>query len=218
MILTVANLKGGTSKTTSAAHLAHALAERGLSVMVVDADPQCSITRWADMAEWTIPVRGMAHGRLHVDGTGVALEAAGYDAVVIDTPPSDRERGIVESAIRAATHVVVPVAPTAVEFERMSAVRSLIDDVRHLGAHAAPPVAAALLTRTVATSAAPEAYRTLLGKAGWRVLPGSVAHWQRYAQAWGQPIVEADQTAYGAAVRSLGLGVPARGGRRRVSA
>ncbi len=205
MIITVCNLKGGTSKTTSAAFLAHALAERGLRVLVVDADPQCSITRWAELAEWTIPVRGMAHGRLHVAGTGVDLEAAGHDAVVIDTPPSERERGIVESAIRAATHVLVPMAPTTVEFERMAAVRDLIEDVSHLGRHGAPPIAAALLTRTVASSAAPATYRELLTRAGWRVVPGSVAHWQRYAQAWGQPLVDVSSTAYGDAVRNLGL-------------
>lgn len=57
MILTVANLKGGTSKTTTAAYLAHALAELGQRVLVVDADPQGSISRWAEMGEWTIPVR-----------------------------------------------------------------------------------------------------------------------------------------------------------------
>lgn len=205
MIITVCNLKGGTSKTTSAAFLAHALAEQGLRVLVIDADPQCSISRWAELAEWAIPVRGMAHGRLHAPDTGVALEAAGHDAVVIDTPPSERERGIVESAIRSATHVLVPMAPTTVEFERMAAVRELIEDVSHLGRHAAPPIAAALLTRTVASSAAPATYRTLLQRAGWRVIPSSVAHWQRYAQAWGQPIVGADATAYGDTVRSLDL-------------
>ncbi len=205
MIITVCNLKGGTSKTTSAAFLAHALAERGLRVLVVDADPQCSITRWAELAEWSIPVRGMAHGRLHVPETGVALEAAGHDAVVIDTPPSERERGIVESAIRAATHVVVPVAPTTAEFERMGAVRELIEDVSHLGRHGAPPVAAALLTRTVASSSSPGIYRELLTRAGWAVMPGSVAHWQRFAQAWGQPVDDAAGTAYGDAVRFLGL-------------
>lgn len=205
MILTVCNLKGGTSKTTSAAFLAHALAERGQRVLVVDADPQCSITRWAELAEWDIPVRGMAHGRLHVPGTGVDLEAAGHDAVVIDTPPSERERGIVESAIRAATHVVVPVGATSVEYERMGAVRELIEDVSHLGRHAAPPIAVALLTRTVASSAAPAVYRRLLAEDGWRVMPGSVAHLQRYAQAWGGPVEGVTATAYGDTVRHLGV-------------
>lgn len=206
MILTVSNLKGGSSKTTTAAYLAHALAELDLRVLVVDADPQASITRWAEMAEWNIPVRGMASGRLHVPGVGVDLEAAGHDAVVIDTPPTEKERGIVESAIRAATHVVVPLAPTSAEYERMAAVRELIEDVSHLGRHGAQPVAAALLTRTVAGASSTGVYAEMLREDGWHVMRATVGRLERYAQSFGAPIERATNTAYGDALAEL-LGV-----------
>ena len=133
MILTVANLKGGTSKTTSAAFLAHALAERGRRVLVVDADPQASITRWAEMAEWRLPVVGKATGRLHVELEEIVGDR--FDAVVIDTPPTDKLRGIVESAIRAATTVLVPIGPTSAEYERTAMMppesKNLDDFSRH---------------------------------------------------------------------------------------
>lgn len=203
MILTVSNLKGGSSKTTTAAYLAHALAEQGRKVLVVDADPQGSISRWAELAEWTIPVRGMASGRLHVPGVGVDLEANGHDAVVIDTPPTDKERGIVESAIRAATHVVVPVAPTSAEIERMATVHELIEDVAHLGRHTAPPTAAALFTRTVPNASSTSVYGDLLRDAGWTVLRAHVARLERYGQAFGGPIENATATAYGDALAEL---------------
>lgn len=203
MILTVTNLKGGTSKSTSAAFLAHALAERGRRVLVVDADPQASITRWAEMAEWTIPVRGMATGRLHVPRVGVDMEASGHDVVVIDTPPTDQQRGIVESAIRAATHVLVPLAPTAAEVERMPVVKEMIDDLAHLGRHAAPPIAAAMFTRTHPQAIANTEYGDLLRDEGWHVLRAHAGQLQRYAQAFGGPVERASATAYGDALDEL---------------
>lgn len=203
MILTVSNLKGGSSKSTTAAYLAHALAEQGRKVLVVDADPQGSISRWAELAEWTIPVRGMPSGRLHVPGVGVELEADGHDVVVIDTPPTDKERGIVESAVRAATHVIVPVAPTSAEIERMPTVREMIEDVAHLGRHTAPPVAVALFTRTVPNASSTGVYGDLLRDAGWTVLRSHVARLERFAQAFGGPIERASTTAYGDALLEL---------------
>ncbi len=42
--ITLANQKGGCGKTTTAVSIASALADQGLSVCVVDADPQCNAT------------------------------------------------------------------------------------------------------------------------------------------------------------------------------
>ncbi|TCT36080.1 chromosome partitioning protein [Martelella mediterranea] len=43
-ILTVANFKGGSAKTTTALHLSHYLALSGLRILVVDLDPQASLS------------------------------------------------------------------------------------------------------------------------------------------------------------------------------
>lgn len=46
-ILTVFNNKGGVGKTTLTYHMAHALAECGKRVLMIDLDPQCNLTIYA---------------------------------------------------------------------------------------------------------------------------------------------------------------------------
>lgn len=43
-LLALYNHKGGVSKTTTSFNLAHALSDKGLRVLLVDADPQCNLT------------------------------------------------------------------------------------------------------------------------------------------------------------------------------
>src|SRR5262245_63699398 len=50
-IITVAQQKGGTGKTTVAAHLAVALLRRGKSVAILDVDPQGSLGQWFEARE-----------------------------------------------------------------------------------------------------------------------------------------------------------------------
>ncbi len=44
MVISVINNKGGTAKTTTTLNLAHALANKGKKVLVIDQDPQCNST------------------------------------------------------------------------------------------------------------------------------------------------------------------------------
>jgi chromosome partitioning protein len=132
-----------------------------------------------------------------------------FDVVVIDTPPLEDQRGIVMSALQAATDVLVPVAPTPIECERLPAVREAIEAASDLRPSGQPPRMAVLLTRTVAGAASTGVYRELLQEAGDRVLSVNVGRLERFAQAYGDPIVKASTTAYGDAVTELLNGVRA---------
>ena len=194
LVIAVVNLKGGSAKTTTAAFLAHALAESGLDVLVVDADPQGSTQRWSESASWEIPVIGMPVRTLHSQLPGIV---GGRDVVVIDTPPLDKEAGIVASALRAATRVVIPTAPTPIEVERLPAVRRALDDIGPLRPDGSPPPADVLLNRTVARAASTGVWRADLESDGWHVLKTEVGRLELFSQAYGDPITNATDSAYG---------------------
>jgi chromosome partitioning protein len=180
LVITVANLKGGTTKTTSSALLLHGLAARGYRVLGVDADPPASLLRWAELGGWELPVIGLPTKALHTRLPGLA---AGYDAVVIDTPPLDDQAGIVYSALRAADVTLVPVSPTMMELDRLSPILDAVEQVSPL--RTTPMVVRVLLTRTVSRANSTSAARTAISEVGVEVMTTEVGRLEAYAQAFG---------------------------------
>jgi len=203
IVVSVVNLKGGSAKTTTCAFIAHAFAEAGCSVLAVDADGENeSLAAWQAEADWDIPVVGMAVPNLHRQLPGVVGDR--YDVVVIDTPPMREHRRIVVSAMLMATHVLLPMAPTPMEYQRLLAVRALVAEVTELRPDGTPPALAVLLTRCPPRPAAsPGVFRELIASDGWHVLNAQVGRSERFAQAHGDKIKNAARTPYGDAVAEL---------------
>lgn len=118
LIITVAQQKGGSGKTTVAAHLAVAFATlAGKSVGVLDVDPQGSLGEWFERREATLGEEDVGLVFRTASGWGARREAKhlarDHDIVVVDTPPkSDLE---IRPAIEMADLVAVPVQPTPVD-------------------------------------------------------------------------------------------------------
>lgn len=205
--LAVVNLKGGTTKTTTAGFLCAAFHEAGLRVIGVDADGENeSLQGWATAGELPFNVMTLAVKDLHRQIPGI-VDPSRFDVVVIDTPPMEAQRGTVLSAARIASHVVVPVAPTPIEYDRLAKVRGLVDEVPDLRADGRAPVFAVLLTRVKAQAASSKVYRDLITGDGVTVLRAQVGNLERFAQAWGDPIKNATGSSYGdAALELLDLG------------
>jgi chromosome partitioning protein len=195
-IVAVVNPKGGSGKTTTTAYTLHALAEQGHRVLGVDADPQASLAKWAEQAHWRIPVDPRPDARLHRDLPGVV----GYDILIVDTPGTDHGLPIVASALQAATHVLIPLAPTPAEYERLHSLVQPIEDAVRVSGDVELGV---LFVRTIHGAMSTGHYRRVGYRDGWRVLRGSVPRMERYAQAFGQPVQQAAASGYGDAINEL---------------
>jgi chromosome partitioning protein len=106
IVITVAQQKGGTGKTTLAANLGAALAA-DRRVALLDIDPQRSLTRWNELRPKRVP------GLTFSDVSGWRLTAEldrlkkSHDVVLIDSPPQIETDA--RLAIRGADLVLVPV-------------------------------------------------------------------------------------------------------------
>ena len=127
-VITVAQQKGGSGKTTLAANLAVAFARAGLSVALLDTDPQGSLGRWF-MARRERGAAGTSAAGTSAAGPSVVIEFSTasawgvsyeceklrklYDIVIVDTPP--KVDADLRPALREADLVLVPVASSHVD-------------------------------------------------------------------------------------------------------
>ncbi len=122
-VITLASRKGGAGKSTLTAHLAAHAHRCGVRCMVVDADPQGSLTLWHSLrGDNGFVLRNAAQG---VDRLLAHAQIEGVEWVFIDTPPTMWV--VVGEAIRAATLVVIPARPSLFD---LSAVRETVATAR----------------------------------------------------------------------------------------
>lgn len=174
------NLKPGTGKTTSAVWLAHAFAEAGHSVLLVDADPAKSAVQWADLAGgFPFRIAALPYKDLH---QRIGQYARPDDVVVIDAPQIEDHAAIARSAVQAADEVVVPVAPTPIEVSRTAPMLAETGQAR----------VSVLLNRCIANANSTGAARESLTELGYDVLAYTVPRLELYAQSFGGPVPAGD--------------------------
>ncbi len=128
-IITVAQQKGGSGKTTVAVHLAVAAMLDGKTVALIDSDPQGSLGRWFMTR---LEAQNGEPGPLSLSTAsawGISYECgklkADHDFVIVDTPPKiDAD---LRPALRESDLVIVPVSASQVDLWATDSVIDLAD-------------------------------------------------------------------------------------------
>ena len=116
MRIAFAHTKGGVGKTTASIMLAAAVEKRGIPVVVYDADPQASASRWAEVAIARDDPLGFEVKRVNAQFLrNLSSDSAGWH--IIDTPPGSAAE--IQAAIDIADLVIVPTHPSPMDLDRV---------------------------------------------------------------------------------------------------
>lgn len=170
MLLAIVHTKGGVGKSTSALYLATAAQRRGLTVHLLDTDPQGTSLAWAaDATESGAPLpfpvtyaeaRDLAH-------------PPHADLVIVDTPPGHAK--VIDAAIDAADLIIVPTQPSPADIKRAW-------PTLEVTAHRPTAI---LLTRAVLNRRLLADVRAELEEEGVAVLATPILDREHVKQAWG---------------------------------
>ncbi|MDA9654559.1 ParA family protein [Candidatus Pelagibacter sp.] len=117
-VITIAQQKGGTGKTTLSVHLALAFIKyHNLKVAIIDTDPQGSLGKWFMIrTEKKVSNEGLTFKTASLWGAQYESKTlkTDHDIVIIDTPPKIESDA--RPSIEAADLVLIPMAASHVDF------------------------------------------------------------------------------------------------------
>ena len=124
-VITIAQQKGGSGKTTLAVNLAVAFSRMGYSVALLDTDPQGSLGRWFLARRDRMAEAGMELSTASAWGVSYECEKLRKvkDFVIVDTPP--KVDADLRPALREADLILVPVAASHVDLWAVEGVLDL---------------------------------------------------------------------------------------------
>ena len=126
-VITIAQQKGGTGKTTLAVHLAMAFIKyHSLKVAIIDTDPQGSLGKWFMIrSENKVSNENLTFKTASLWGAQYESKTLknDHDIVIIDTPP--KIEADARPSIEAADLVLIPMAASHVDFWATGAIAEI---------------------------------------------------------------------------------------------
>lgn len=173
----IAAQKGGAGKSTLAAHFS-VLADRpGAPALLVDADPQGSLTYWHGRREAETPILVKSSGRDIAEVLRDA-DASGIATAIVDSPPHNAP--VIASLMRHASLTVVPVRPGPFD---LAAVAATLDMAKAIRAPIVAVINHAPAARGFGEPSLVSEARSVLEEMGVPVLPGFIAQRSALAHA-----------------------------------
>jgi chromosome partitioning protein len=180
MIIALTGQKGGVGKSTTAVSLAAYALERGLRVLLVDADPQGTVRTWGEVANESgreAPTIVAMGATMHRAGQLLALAEA-YDVTVIDCPP--RHGDVQRAALMVADVAVLPCGPSAADAWALAEAVEVVNDARSLRENLK---ACVVITRKQGRTALAKNARAVLESTGLPVLASELGYRIAYQEA-----------------------------------
>jgi cellulose biosynthesis protein BcsQ len=113
-VIAIANTKGGVGKSTLAGNLTWALAtQTDRHVLLVDADPQASVTKWFDLATADLPFDRTQLTTARVLHQQLPRLRQQYELLIVDCPPMQSD--VTAAAVTQADLGLVPVLPSPLD-------------------------------------------------------------------------------------------------------
>ncbi|PLR37576.1 chromosome partitioning protein ParA [Chimaeribacter coloradensis] len=142
-IISFLNGKGGVGKTTTSINIATCLARQGHKVVMVDTDPQGSISNWYEEEKCLFD---LAEAASEKEVYTVRKQLKEYDYVVIDGAAAIS--AISSAAVMVSDLVLIPVTPSPLDFAACGAILAVVEARENLQ----PIIARFLITKKVASA------------------------------------------------------------------